>query len=84
MSTWHEQMAEAVSQRQHALNGITRWQEKLRAAEAKIEQLSKAHLVNDIPPSPQVVSEQVESIPSALTPVFGISQDAPASATVNA
>ena len=76
MSTWHEAMAEAVSSRQHALNGITRWQEKLRAAEAQIESLSRGHATNDTPPSPQVIQEQVDTVPSSLNPVFGISQDA--------
>ena len=41
MSTWHEQMADAVRQRQHALNGIQRWLEKKDAAEKLIEKLTE-------------------------------------------
>lgn len=72
MSSWHESMAQAVSDRQHAINGIKRWQSKLQAAEAVIADLSSQHRVNDTPPSPQIVQEQLAVLPEDLSPVFGI------------
>jgi hypothetical protein len=68
-------MADAVSQRQHAVNGILRWQDKKKAAEELIAQLSTKHQANDTQPSPQVVQEQISGLSEGLAPVFGVSQD---------
>lgn len=76
MSSWHEEMADAVRLRQKALNGVARWQEKLAEAEAVIEQLSteRQNVVEkaDSLPSP----EEPQQIRSTLMPVFGVTETA--------
>lgn len=62
MSTWHEQMADAVRQRQHALNGIQRWLEKKDAAEKFIEKLTEERAATaDVvyPDEPSDVQEEL-------------------------
>jgi exonuclease VII small subunit len=41
---WYEAMAKAVKAREHAQTMITKWQEKLAAAEATIQQISSGNV----------------------------------------
>lgn len=76
MSTWHEKMAEAVRQRQHAVNGILRWQEKQKVAEALIEELTAKHPANDQLPSVtnEGTKDEAALLSGDLRPVFGVTE----------
>lgn len=67
MSSWHEDMAEAVNQRKKALSGITRWQEKLAKAEEVIEQLSAKR---QAPEALSAASEATVKDAALITPDF--------------
>lgn len=70
---WFALMSQAVRQREIALAGRARWQEKVNAAETRIEELT---LQRDTPvaaPDPVAQQEEVAAVAaSPLQPVFGI------------
>lgn len=75
MGTFHDQLAEAVKQRQKAINGVLRWQKKKHEAEALIEQLSNHRQVAEEGPVPIAAEEEAALLDENMKPVFGITDN---------
>jgi hypothetical protein len=66
VSTWHDQMAEAINERKVALAGLERWKAKVAAAEEKITILSATAAQTTTPveePAAVAPDESVNGLP---------------------
>lgn len=68
---WFGAMSAAVKERDRALNGLARWQEKVNEAEAEIEKLTAQRETGETLPTPAKLAEEAETLNPALRPVFG-------------
>lgn len=72
MSSWHQEMEEAVAARKKAINGVNRWLVKRAAAEKRIDELSARQQSTAPLPGPDALAEEAAPILSSdLRPVFG-------------
>jgi hypothetical protein len=70
---WFDQMAKAMQQLTVARNGLARWQEKVTAAEERIETLTAQRGLPAVAPTPEELAQEVvDSLPAAAQPTFGV------------